>query len=82
MQIRIFTIPITDTGILQEEMNKFLRGHKVLEVQQELVTNNKGSYWCFCTRFIQGGIVVNGEKKGKVDYKEVLSNHQIYLVGS
>ena len=73
MQIRIFTIPITDTGMLQEEMNKFLRGHKILEVQQELITNNKGSgYWCFCVRYIQGGIANNTSKKGKakIDYKE------------
>lgn len=44
MQIRLSTIPITDTGKIQEEMNKFLRGHKVFEVQQELVTNATGSY--------------------------------------
>ena len=47
MQIRVFSIPITDGGSMQEEMNKFLRGHKVLAVQQELVTNATGSYWCF-----------------------------------
>jgi len=73
MQIRIFTVPITDTGALQEELNKFLRAHKVLEVQQELISTERGGIWCFCVRYIQGGIVSNKEKKEKIDYREILS---------
>ena len=54
MQIKIFSIPIADSGVMQEEMNKFLRGHKVLEVQQELISTERGGIWCFCVRYIQG----------------------------
>lgn len=83
MEIQIFTIPITDGGAMQEEMNKFLRGHKVLEVQQELVTNNRGSYWCFCIRYIKGGIVSSNERKReKVDYREVLSEEVFSIYNS
>jgi len=32
MQFRIFSVPVTDNGSIVEEMNRFLRAHKVLEV--------------------------------------------------
>jgi len=35
MQIRIFTIPVGDSGALQAEMNAFLSGHRVLEIEQK-----------------------------------------------
>jgi hypothetical protein len=36
MQFKIFTIPVADDGSATEEMNRFLRGHKVLEVEHWL----------------------------------------------
>jgi len=35
MQIKLFTIPITDSGAFLEEMNRFLRANKVLEVENQ-----------------------------------------------
>jgi hypothetical protein len=37
VQVRIFTISITDGGLMQEELNRFLRGHKVLETESRLI---------------------------------------------
>jgi hypothetical protein len=31
MQIKLFTIPVSDTGTFSEELNRFLRSHKILE---------------------------------------------------
>lgn len=76
MQIRIFNIPITDTGELQSELNRFLAGHKVLEVEQKFFQNEKGGCWSFCVRHIPDGSGANGGGKGKVDYKQVLSEEQ------
>lgn len=74
MQIKLFTIPVTSEGNSAEELNKFLRGHNVLEVVQHLVNATNGAYWCFCVKYIQTGLVNTGygEKKPKVDYKSVL----------
>ena len=47
MQFRIFTIPTTDDGSVTEEMNRFLRSHKVLETEQQLVSTKSGSHWHF-----------------------------------
>lgn len=71
MQIKIFKIPAEDDGILQEELNRFLRGRKVLGIQQELVANTEGIFWCFCVRYVEGGFVA--EQKGRVDYRAILS---------
>ena len=74
MQIKLFTIPVTREGNSTEELNKFLRGHNVLEVVQHLVNATNGAYWCFCVKYIHTGLVSTGhaDKKQKVDYKSVL----------
>lgn len=62
-------------------MNQFLRGHKVLEVGQEIIQNERGASWCFCVRYIEGSLStdtpsINGKSKSgtkeKVDYREIL----------
>ena len=79
MQIRVFTIPCTDTGALQAEMNAFLSGHKILEVEKKFFQNENGGTWTFCVQYITGtnyAAAPGGQysQSGKkVDYKEVLS---------
>jgi len=47
VQFKIFTIPVADDGAAMEEMNRFLRGHKVLEVEQQLLSTKTGANWHF-----------------------------------
>ena len=66
MQIEIFEIPAFDTSGALEEMNRFLRGHKILNVEQQLVQNRNSSYWSFCIKYLEsetGGNFVKNEKK-------------------
>lgn len=81
MQFKIFNIPISETGEAMSLMNQFLRAHKVLEVGQEMIQNERGASWCFCVRYIEGAVALaapplNGSSKSgvkpKVDYLEVL----------
>jgi superfamily II DNA helicase RecQ len=73
MQVQIFTVPIGDNGTALKELNTFLRGHKILEVDSQLIGNEHGASWCFCVRYIELGY---GEREGgvqeKVDYRKVL----------
>ncbi len=74
MQIKLFTIPISDTGVMVEEMNRFLRGNKILETQQQLVNNERGAYWCFCIKYLeqlQNNAPYTNVKE-KQDYKQIL----------
>ncbi len=73
MQIKLFTIPVGDGGAVVQEMNTFLRGNKILEVENQLISNDKGAYWCFCVRYIERVYPEASRKRSsKVDYRKVL----------
>lgn len=75
MQIRLFTIPVGDSGTATQEMNAFLRANKILEVENKLISNEHGAYWCFCVRYIERAYPDAEEKKAvKVDYRKVLDD--------
>jgi superfamily II DNA helicase RecQ len=74
MQIRVFTIPALAGTEMQEEMNKFLRGHRVMEVKQQY--DSERGYWTFAVNYIEGSVPntnVPTIRSEKVDYKTVLS---------
>ena len=83
MQIRVFNIPISDSGEMQSEMNRFLSGQRVLEIEQKFYKNEKGAFWSFCVRYIQGSNTFSQSNaiKNKTDYKEIL-NEQEFTVFS
>ena len=72
MQIKLFTIPIGDSGALLQEMNAFLKAHKILEIQQKLISNDNGANWCFCVRYIEQTFNPASGSKAKIDYRQVL----------
>lgn len=72
MQFKLFTIPVFDNGSDVEEMNRFLRANRIVEVENELVTNKNGAYWCFCIRYIEKNLNEPVARKNKVDYKHLL----------
>lgn len=72
MQIRLFTIPVGDSGSAQQEMNTFLRSNRILEVEQQLVQSGNGACWCFCVRYLEHSHPVTPEIRAKVDYRQVL----------
>ena len=72
MQIKLFTIPVDDSGAAQQEINTFLKGHKIQEIEQKLISNNNGACWCFCVRYLDTVFSAAPESKAKVDYRQVL----------
>lgn len=73
MQIKIYTIPIVESEVFNEEMNKFLGSYKVLQVDQSIIQMEAGSYWTFCIRYIGGSLLPVFAAKEKIDYKTILS---------
>ena len=74
MQYKIFTISLFDEEHI-EDMNRFLRGNKVLNVEKQLVTLPEGAFWTFCIHYLGMENKTDrpfGEQKPKVDYKSVL----------
>ena len=72
MQIKLFTIPVTGGEQLVEEMNAFMRGKKVLQVDQKLVGRKPNeACWCFSVGYVDD-VAATERERGKVDYRELL----------
>lgn len=77
MQIKIFTIPLFDNEEALEELNKFLRSNKAVDISKNLVQQGDLSYWSFCITYLVGAppkVQQPNDRKEKVDYKQVLGN--------
>jgi len=72
MQLKFFTIPLTDNLQDEEELNKFLRSHKILDIKQQFVSNNSGDYWSFVIKYLNKSNVLKKTKAERIDYREVL----------
>jgi superfamily II DNA helicase RecQ len=70
MQYKIFTFSIFDDSHT-DDMNRFLRGNRVVQVEKQFVVMNGNAYWTFCVYYI-GVENKEPEVKGKTDYKNVL----------
>ncbi len=73
MQIKLFTIPISNLQENNEELNKFLRTHKIIDVDKHLVQTGTTYSWCFCVSYIENDY--RKEQSGnrtKIDYMKVL----------
>ncbi len=71
MQIKIYTIPILGGEQINDEMNRFLSGNKILQTKSHLVSNREGSFWCFCIKYLSNNLPHSTSKK-KIDYRQVL----------
>ena len=79
MELKFFSIPARDPAEFGEELNRFLRGHRVLAVQRELVREDGGAWWAICVEYLAlaPGVSKNGAAgpaKPKVDYRERLND--------
>ncbi len=74
MQFKFFNIPVNDIENAGEELNKFLRSHRVLEVWHQLANNNNGVAWHFSVKYLDSPKSLQQEKKqnDRIDYREVL----------
>jgi superfamily II DNA helicase RecQ len=73
MQFKIFTISVFDEQ-KTEEMNRFLRGNKIVNVEKQLLSLGSNAYWAFCVQYIGFETAERNiaEPKAKIDYKTVL----------
>src|SRR5947209_337760 len=77
MPFKFFIVPIQDGGQAEEQLNAFLRAHRVLAVDRRWVEQGSALFWSFCIDFLEGGSDGSAPgrgpgARGKVDYKEVL----------
>jgi superfamily II DNA helicase RecQ len=81
MAFQLFTVPIQDDGRDLEQLNAFLRRHKILSVERRWVEQGASSFWSFCIDYLEGAPADGGGYRGgrgpggraKIDYRETLS---------
>jgi superfamily II DNA helicase RecQ len=74
MQFRTFTVPADDPAGAEQELNRFLRAHRVLDTVVHLVPDGAHSRWCFCVKYLETPAAGpdGARREARVDYKQVL----------
>jgi superfamily II DNA helicase RecQ len=81
MAFKFFTVTIQQPDPAAAELNAFLQSHRVLTVDRRWVDLGAESFWSFCVDYLDRTAAADargpaGEKRSKVDYKEVLAPDQ------
>lgn len=80
MQYKFFNIPARNPAEAEEELNKFLRAHRVVAVHRNFLPDGEASCWCCCVEYLVSGgstgPAFQHEARGKVDYRELLSDEE------
>lgn len=84
MQMAFFSVPARGDAGLQEELNVFLRSHRVLTAHREFAGQGENAFWALAVEYLDGPVALpsdagRGGKATKVDYKEVLSPEDFAL---
>lgn len=84
MQMYFQSVPARGDGGVQEELNSFLRSHRVLTVHREFVAQGDNSFWALAVEWLEGSRPTQegaqrGGGKERVDYKEMLSPNDFAL---
>ncbi len=74
VQYASFVVPPYANSPEQEELNRFLRGNRVVDVRKELVQGENGPSWLFLVEYLDASPARDRAMGApKIDYKEVLS---------
>ena len=78
MQFKLFKIPLSDLSHGEQELNKFLLSHRVLQVERHFCPEGSG-YWAFLVEYV-GNAPLDGEpsvsRQQKKDYSKELSGEE------
>jgi len=73
MQLHFFSVPLSGGESEIVEVNGLLGSHRVVEVQKHFVADGMNSCWAVCVTTVSRKAPAADARKGKVDYREILS---------
>ena len=76
MQIKIFTLPVCGSERGEEELNRFLRSHRVLQTERHFCPED-GGYWTILIEYLDGdpsAEVPPANRRDKKDYSKDLQD--------
>ena len=80
IQYATFLLPLHAGSTEQEELNRFLRGHRIIQTHKELAAIGSTANWALLIEYLEGSEKSSGEPiKNRVDYKEILNQKDFLL---
>jgi hypothetical protein len=80
MKFQFFSIAAQMPEHGQQALNIFCAGHRVVSVEKYFVTHGTESFWSVCVTYHEAaGKLLSGNKRDRIDYKEVL-NEQDFAI--
>ncbi|MCL1864429.1 MAG: HRDC domain-containing protein [Spirochaetes bacterium] len=80
IQYASFLLPLYPDSQEQDDLNRFLRGHRIVQTRKELVSIDEVSHWAILVEFLDSVEKSAGETvKSKVDYKDILTTEDFSL---
>jgi superfamily II DNA helicase RecQ len=80
MRLKHFTIPALDSTSGEEDLNRFLAAHRILNIERQFIQNGTHSHWCYAINYQElDDRPAQVKKRGKVDYKELLSERDFAI---
>jgi superfamily II DNA helicase RecQ len=81
LQYASFLIPLHSDSTEQEDLNRFLRGRRIIQTRKELVSTDSASHWAILVEYLDNPDKnTSGQhSKSKVDYKEILNAEDFSL---
>ena len=74
LQYAPFLLPLYPGSAEQEELNRFLRGRRIVQTRKELAVIEGTPRWAVLVEYLDGQEKSTGESvKSKIDYREILS---------
>ena len=73
MLLRFFTVPLCGGEEAAEELNRFLGAYRIVTIDRQFVQDGPNSVWALCVTYVQASSRALSGKRGKIDYRDVLS---------
>ena len=70
MQLKFFTFTILEASIIEEQINKFMRSVRVLEIKRDIVIDRETAYWVVCILYLSTN-APDSIVKNKTDYNYI-----------
>ena len=78
MQLKTFTLPAAGNSLVEEELNKFLRSHRVLQLERHFCAEG-GGFWALLIEYMEGDPQAEAppsQRREKKDFVEGLSENE------
>lgn len=76
MALRFFIVPARDSAAAEQELNRFIGGHRVVSIDRQLIDQGMNSFWAICVDYLNSTAVENtgvaNLSRSRVDYKTIL----------